>query len=141
VATATRFLAGHGLAPSLAQCGINVLEGVANRTDLVFRRGVTVKPGKEGRGSLDQALLVSRLFSLFQEALGGAVTAGQSAEERESAVTRHLDDLSRSLSGQVVFEVKRVAAEDQDLIGVSAVVRAGWAAGQQHAFYLPASGG
>ncbi|WP_269584534.1 hypothetical protein [Roseibium sp. Sym1] len=141
VATATRFLAGHGLAPSLAQCGINVLEGVANRTDLVFRRGVTVKPGKEGRGSLDQALLVSRLFSLFQEALGGAVTAGQSAEERESAVTRHLDELSRSLSGQVVFEVRRVDAEDQDLIGVSAVVRAGWAAGQQHAFYLPASGG
>lgn len=141
VAIAARFLAGHGLAPSLAQCGINVLEGVANRTDLVFRRGVTVKPGKEGRGSLDQALLVSRLFSLFQEALGGAVTGGQSAEDREAAVAGNLNDLSTALAGQVVFEVKRMAVEDQDLIGVSAVVRAGWATGQQHAFYLPASDG
>jgi len=141
VAIAARFLAGHGLAPSLAQCGINVLEGVANRTDLVFRRGVTVKPGKEGRGSLDQALLVSRLFSLFQEALGGAVTGGQSGEEREAAVAHNLQDLSTALAGQVVFEVKRMAVEDQDLIGVTAVVRAGWAAGQQHSFYLPASDG
>jgi len=141
VATATRFLAGHGLAPALAQCGINVLEGVANRTDLVFRRGVTVKPGKEGRGSLDQALLVSRLFSLFQEALGGAVTGGQSAEDREAAVAGNLNALSTALAGQVVFEVKRMSVEDQDLIGVSAVVRAGWATGQQHSFYLPASDG
>ncbi|ASP35434.1 type VI secretion system contractile sheath small subunit [Labrenzia sp. VG12] len=141
VATAARFITGHGLAPSLAQCGINVLEGVANRTDLVFRRGVTVKPGKEGRGSLDQALLVSRLFSLFQEALGGAVTGGQSAEDREAAVTRNLNELSAALSGQVAFEVRRVTAEDQDLIGVTAVIRSGWATGQQHSFYLPASDG
>lgn len=141
VATAARYLAGHGLAPALAQCGINVLEGVANRTDLVFRRGVTVKPGKEGRGSLDQALLVSRLFSLFQEALGGAVTGGQSAEDREAAVAGNLNALSTALAGQVVFEVKRMSVEDQDLIGVSAVVRAGWATGQQHSFYLPASDG
>lgn len=140
VATATRFLAGHGLAPALAQCGINVLEGVANRTDLVFRRGVTVKPGKEGRGSLDQALLVSRLFSLFQEALGGAVTGGQSGEDREAAVVRSLNDLSTALAGQVVFEARRMEVEDQDLIAVGAVVRSGWAAGQQHSFYLPASG-
>jgi len=141
VAMASRFLAGHGLAPSLAQTGINVLEGVANRTDLVFRRGVTVKPGKEGRGSLDQALLVSRLFSLFQEALGGAVSAGQNAADREESVERNLQDLSTALDDQVVFEVKRMTVEDQDLIGVSAVVRSGWAASQQHSFYLPASDG
>lgn len=141
VATAARFVTGHGLAPSLGQCGINVLEGVANRTDLVFRRGVTVKPGKEGRGSLDQALLVSRLFSLFQEALGGAIVGGQSAEDRVAAVTRNLDDLSTALSGQVDFEVQRMNVEDQDLIGVSAVIRSGWATGQQHSFYLPASDG
>eukprot|EP00903_Cladosiphon_okamuranus_P000808 g806.t1 len=141
VATAARFVTGHGLAPSLAQCGINVLEGVANRTDLVFRRGVTVKPGKEGRGSLDQALLVSRLFSLFQEALGGAIAGGQSAEDRVAAVAGNLDDLSTALSGQVDFEVRRMTVEDQDLIGVSAVIRTGWAGGQQHSFYLPASDG
>ncbi|MHA7776847.1 hypothetical protein [Roseibium sp. M-1] len=141
IATAARFLAGPGTAPSLAQCGINVLEGVPNRTDLLFRRGVTAKPGKEGRGSLDQALLVSRLFSLFQEALGGAVTAGQDAEEREAAVRANLESLGVSLSGQVAFDVKRMSADDQDLIGVTAVVRGGWASGQQHSFYLPASGG
>ncbi|MEO9529866.1 hypothetical protein [Roseibium sp.] len=139
VATAARYVAGPGTAPSLAQCGINVLEGVANRTDLLFRRGVTVKPGKEGRGSLDQALLVSRLFSLFQEALGGAVTGAQTAQDRETAVRRNLDDLSTALAGQVVFEVARQSVEDQDLIGVSATVREGWATGQQHSFYLPAS--
>ncbi|MET1413044.1 hypothetical protein ABVF61_12285 [Roseibium sp. HPY-6] len=140
VATATRYLAGPGAAPSLAQFGINVLEGVANRTSLVFRRGVTLKPGKEGRGSLDQALLVSRLFSLFQEALGGALSPGQSADARLEAVTANLENLSASLSGQVVFQVQRVQAEDQDLISVAASVQSGWAAGQSHSFYLPAEG-
>lgn len=140
VATATRYLAGPGAAPSLAQFGINVLEGVANRTSLVFRRGVTLKPGKEGRGSLDQALLVSRLFSLFQEALGGALSPGQSADARVEAVSANLEQLSVSLSGQVVFQVQRVQAEDQDLISVAASVQSGWAAGQSHAFYLPAEG-
>jgi hypothetical protein len=140
-ATAARFLAGHGTATSLAQCGINVLEGVPNRTELLFRHGVTARPGKEGRGSLDQALLISRLFSLFQETLGGAVVAEQEAEEREEAVRNNLERLSASLSGQVAFDVKRIAAGDQDLIGVTAIVRGGWANGQQHSFYLPASGG
>ncbi len=34
-----------------------------------------------------------------------------------------------------------MAVEDQDLIGVTAIVQGGWASGQQHSFYLPASGG
>jgi len=141
VATAARFLAGPGTAPSLAQCGINVMEGVANRTALVFRRAVTLRPGKEGRGPLDQALLVSRLFTLFQEALGGALSPGQSPEDREAAVRDNLDRMSGSLGGQVSFQVKREAVEDQDLINVTAAVLGGWAAGQQHTFYLPASDG
>jgi len=141
VAMATRYAAGPGTAPSLAQCGINVLEGVANRTDLVFRRGVTTKPGKEGRGSIDQALLVSRLFSLFQEALGEAVKPDQTAETREVEVMNSLQALSASLDGQVAFQVKRMQVDDQDLINVSASVQGGWAAGQQHSFYLPAESG
>ena len=141
VATAVRFHAGPGAAPSLAQCGINVLEGVANRTSLVFRRGVTLQPGKEGRGSLDQALLVSRLFSLFQEALGGALSPGQTADARVAAVADSLGKLSASLTGQVSFQVKRVQVEDQDLINVTASVLGGWASGQTHSFYLPAEDG
>jgi hypothetical protein len=141
VAMATRFAVGSDTAPSLALAGINVLEGVANRTSLVFRRAVTVQPGEDGRGALDQALLVSRLFSLFQEALGEAVFAGQDADEREAAVATSLEVLSRSLSDKVTFEVERMAVEDQDLIGVTAIVQGGWASGQQHSFYLPASGG
>ena len=141
VATAARFQAGASTARSLAQCGINVLEGLPNRTELLFRFGVTATPGEEGRGSLDQALLVSRLFSLFQEALGGAVTADQDAEDREEAVRNNLDALSASLSGQVDFDVRRVGAGDRELIGVMAAVRGGWASGQQHWFYLPATGG
>ncbi|POF33785.1 type VI secretion system contractile sheath small subunit [Roseibium marinum] len=139
VATACRFLAGPGAAPSLAQYGINVLEGVANRTSLVFRRAVTLKPGKEGRGSLDQALLVSRLFSLFQEALGGAIVSGQAADVREAAVRENLDRLSTSLGGEVSFQVQRTVVDDQDLIGVTASVLGGWATGQTHSFYLPAA--
>ncbi len=84
---------------------------------------------------------MSRLFSLFQEALGEAVFAGQDADEREAAVATSLEVLSRSLSDKVTFEVERMAVEDQDLIGVTAFVRDGWASGQQHSFYLPASGG
>lgn len=141
VAMATRFLAGSGAAPALALAGINVLEGVANSTSLVFHQAVTVQRGNEGRGSLDQALLVSRLFSLFQEALGGAVTEGQNADDREAAVAQNLEVLSASLSGKVAFEVTRMAVEDQDLIGVTASVLEGWASGQQHSFYLPASDG
>ncbi|MES0884474.1 hypothetical protein [Roseibium sp. SCP14] len=141
VATAARYLAGPGIAPSLAQSGINVLEGVANRTSLVFRRGVTARPGKEGRGSLDQALLVSRLFSLFQEALGGALPPNQTAEERVVAVDANLDKMSASLGGQVRFQVQRKEIEDQDLISVTASIMEGWASGQAHSFYLPAAGG
>ena len=141
IATAARFPAGPGMALSLARYGINALEGVANKTELLFRCGVTARPGAEGRGSLDQALLVSRLFSLFQEALGGAVSAGQAAGEREAAVRDNLEALSVSLRGKVAFEVKRIGAADQDLISVTAFVRDGWASGQQHSFYLPAAGG
>ena len=141
VAIATRYLAGPGAAPSLTQCGINVLEGVANRTSLVFCRAVTARTGKEGRGSLDQALLVSRLFSLFQEALGGALSPEQTPQERVAAIAGNLDKLSASLAGQVSFQVQRMEAEDQDLINVSAAVLGGWASGQTHSFYLPAIDG